>query len=80
MTTPPMVTVPPTDGLILANKAEIGRRDAYNKQLYRVLFLSTKGAANSFLVHFTGRSDSSQQPNGEATWKAMAEKYFNSSM
>ena len=32
VTVPSMATVPPTDGLILANRAELVRWDAYNKQ------------------------------------------------
>ena len=61
-----MVTVPLTDGLILANGAELERLDAYNKQLYSVLFLSFEGAANSFLIRFAGRPDTRQQPDGLA--------------
>ena len=61
-----MTTVPPTDELILANQAELVRWDAYNKQLYSVLFLCTKGAANSFVVCFAGRPNSRQQPDGQA--------------
>ena len=75
-----MLTVPPTDELTLANRAELVRWDAYNKQLYSVLFLFTKRASNSFLVRFAGRPNSRQQPDGQAAWKAMGEKYLNSSM
>ena len=80
MTISSMVTVPPTDERILANGAELERWGVYNKHLYNVLFLSTKGAVNSFLVRFAGRPVSSQQPDGHAAWKAMIEKYLNSSM
>ena len=61
-----MATVPSTDELILANRAELVQWDAYNKQLYSVVFLYTKGAANSFLVRFAGRPSSRQQPDGQA--------------
>ena len=44
------VTVPPTDELILADGAKLERWDAYNKQLFSVLFLSIKGAADSFAI------------------------------
>ena len=36
VTVPSMATVPPTDDLILANRADLVRRGAYNKQLYGV--------------------------------------------
>ena len=49
-------------------------------KLYLVLFLSTQGTANSFLVRFAGRPDSKQQPDRQAAWKAMDEKYLNSSV
>ena len=75
-----MATVPTTDGLILANRTEFVKWDAYNKQHYSVLFLSTKGAANSILARFAGRPGSRQQPDGQAAWRAMGEKYLNSSM
>ena len=39
VTAPLMATVPSTDELILANRAELVQWDAYNKQLYSVLFL-----------------------------------------
>ena len=42
VTVPSMVTVPPMDKLLLANRAELERTDMYNKQLYSVLFSSTK--------------------------------------
>ena len=80
MTVPSMATVPPTDELILANQAELVRWGTLNKQLYSVLFSCTKGAANSLLVRFAGRPDSRQQPDGQAAWRAMGEKYLNSSM
>ena len=44
---PSMVTVPPTDELILANRAELEHWDASDKQFYSIIFLSTKGAANT---------------------------------
>ena len=75
-----MATVPPTDELILANRAELVRWDAYNKQMYGVLFLCTKDAANSFLVRFAGRPDSRQQPDGQASYRTTSEKHLNSSM
>ena len=75
-----MVAVWPTDKLILTNGAELEGWDAYNKQLFSVLFLSIKCTANSFLVRFSGRPDSRQQPDGQAAWKAMTQKYLNSSM
>ena len=77
---PSMATVPPMDELILANRAEVVRWDAYNKKLYSVLFLCTQGALNSFLVRFAGRPNSRQQPDGQAAWRATGEKYLNSSM
>ena len=80
VTVPSMATVPLTDELILANRAEVVRWDACNKQLYSVLFLCTKGAANSFLVRFAGRPDSRQHSNGQAAWRATGEKYLNSSI
>ena len=80
LTVPSMVTVPPTDELIFANGAELERWDACNQKLYSVLFLSTKGSANSFLERFAGRPDSRQQPDGQTAWKAMTEKYLNFSM
>ena len=80
VTVPSMLTVPPTDERIIANLAELVRWDAYNKQLSIVLFLSTKGAANSFLVRFAGRPNSRLQPNEQAAWRAMVETYLNSSM
>ena len=81
MTLPPIVTVPMTDELIIANPAEIERWDACIKQLYSVLFLSTKGAANSFLVRFAGRPGAKQQPDEQAlAGKTKAKKYLNSSM
>ena len=73
ITVPSMVTVPPTDEHIFANGAELERwDDVYNKQLYSVLFVSTKGAATSFLVRFAGRSGSRQQPDGQVAWEVMA--------
>ena len=82
VTVPSMATVPPTDELILANRAEllIVRWDAYNKQMYSVLFLCTKDAANSFLVRFAGRPDSRQQSDGQASYRTTSEKHLNSSM
>ena len=77
---PSMATVPSTDELILANRAEFVQWDAYNKQLYRVLFLCTKGGENSFLICFAGRPGSRQQLDGQVAWRAMGEKYLNSSM
>ena len=77
---PSMVTVPPTDELVLTNQGELERWDAYNKQLCSVLLSSTKSAVNSFLFRFAGRSDSRNQPEGQAAWKKMAEKYLNSSL
>ena len=68
-----MVKGPSTDEQILANRAELVQWDAYNKQLYSVLFLCTKGVANSFLVRFAGRPGSRQQPDGQAAWRAMGE-------
>ena len=76
---PSMVTVPPTDEVILTNGAEFERWDVCNKKLYSILFLSTKGAVNSFLVCFAGGPDPRQQPDGQAGWKAMNAKYLNSS-
>ena len=58
MIVPPINTVPLMDELILANGAELERWIVCNKQLYSVLFLSTKGEANSFLVRFPGRPGS----------------------
>ena len=75
MTTPSMVTVPMTNELIFANRAELEHWDVYNKNLPSVLFLSIKGAGNSFLVHFSWRRDSRQQPGGHEVWKAITEKY-----
>ena len=75
-----MATVSLTDELILVNQAELVRWDACNKQLYSVLFLYTKGTVNSFLVRFAERPDLRKQSDGQAAWKAVAEKYFNSSM
>ena len=75
-----LATVPPMDKLILTNRAELVRWDAYNTQFYSVLVLCTKGAANSFLVRFARRSDSRQQLDEQAAWRAMGKKYLNSSM
>ena len=58
VTIPAMGTIIPTDKLILANRAELERWDVYNKHPGSILFLSSKGAANSFLVRVAGRSDS----------------------
>ena len=80
VTIPSMATVPSTDELTLANRAELVQWDAYNKQLHSVLFLCTKGAANNFLVRFAGRPGWSQQPDGQAAWRAMGKKYLSSSM
>ena len=80
MTVPSMVIVSPTDERILANRAELVRWDVYNKKLYSVLFLCTKGAANSFLVRFVGRPDSRQQPDRQVAWISMGEKCLNSSI
>ena len=80
MTVLSIVTVSPTDDSTLANRPELERRDAYNKQLYSVLLLFTKGATNRFLVRFAGRPDSGQQPNGQVKWNVMTEKYLNSLM
>ena len=80
VTVPSMATVPSTDELILTNRAGLVEWDDYIKQLYSVLVLCTKGAANSFLVHFSGRPVSRQQPDRQAAWRAMGEKYLNSSM
>ena len=68
------------DELIFTNGAELERRDAYNKQLFSALFLSTKGEANSFLFRFAGRTDSRQQLDGQAAWKEVTDKYLNSSV
>ena len=76
VTVPSMVTVLLTDELILANRAELLRWDAYHNQLYSILYLSTKGEANSFLVRFVGRPNSRQQPDGQAAWKATGKKYL----
>ena len=75
-----MATVLPRGELILANQVELVQWDAYNKELYIILFSCTKGAANSFLVRFTGRPDSGQQPDGKSARKAMGDKCLNSSM
>ena len=74
------MTFPPTGEFILTIVAERERWDAYNKQPYSVLFLSSKGAVNSFFVRFAGKPDSRQQPDGQVAGKAMIEKYLNSSM
>ena len=74
----PMVEI--VDELILANGAELERRDAHNKQLFSALILPTKGVANSFLVRFAGRTDSRQQLDGQAAWKEVTDKYLNSSV
>ena len=66
------MTAPPAEELILANAAKLERWDAYNKQLFSVLFLFTKDAANSFLIRLTGRPNSRQQFDGQAAWKPMA--------
>ena len=79
-TVPSMATVLSMDELILANGDEIVQWDAYNKQLYSVLFLWTKDAANRFLVRFAGRPGLRQQSDGQAAWRAMGAKYLNSSM
>ena len=80
VTVPSMATVPSTDELILTNRAESVQWDAHNKQLYSVLFLCTKGVSNSFHVRFAERPGSRQQPDGQAAWRAMGEKYLNSLM
>ena len=80
VTVPSMATVSSTDELILANRAELVQWDAYNKPLYSVLFLCTKDAANSFRVRFAERPGSRQQPDRQVAWRAMGEKYLNSSM
>ena len=80
VTVPSMATVPSTDELILANRAELVQWDTYNKQFYSVLFLYTIDAANSFLVRFAGRPCSRQQPDRRAAWRATGEKCLNSSM
>ena len=69
-----LVTVPPTDELILTNGAEHERWDTYNKQPYNVLFWLNNSPTRSFPVHVAGRPDSRQQPNGHAAWEAMTEK------
>ena len=79
VTVPSMVTVPPTDEPILANRAEMERWDTSDKQLYSTLFLSIKSAANTFPVLFAESCDSRQQPDGQAALKAMADKYLHSS-
>ena len=80
VTVPSITTVPSTDTLILANRVDLIQWDAYNKQIYSVLFLCTKGATNSFIFRFAGRLGSRQQPDGQAAWRAMNEKYLNCSM
>ena len=75
-----MATVPSTDERILDNGVELMQWDAYNKQLYSVLFLCTKGAANSFLVCCAGRPGSRQESDRQAAWRATGEKYLSSSM
>ena len=80
VTVPSIVIAPPADKLILANGAELKRCDVYNKQFYILLFLSTKDAANSWLVRFAGRPDSRQRPDEQAVWKSITEKYLNSLM
>ena len=72
MTVPSMATVPSTDEVTLANRTELAQWEAYNKQLYNVLILCTKGTANSFLVHSDGRPGSRQQLDGQAAWRARA--------
>ena len=72
--------VPPSEEHVLANGAELKRWDAYNQQLFSVLLLSTKDVVNSLLGHFAERSDSRQQPDGQAVCKAMIGKYLDSSM
>ena len=79
VTAPSMATLPSTDAFILANRAELVQWDAYNKQLYSVLFLCTKGAANIVLVRFARRPGSRQQPDRQAAWRAIGEKCLNSS-
>ena len=69
-----------TDERILAKGAELKGRSTYNKQHFGVLLLSIKSTANSFFLHFTGRLNSSNQHDGQTTWKAMTSKYPNSSM
>ena len=75
-----MATVPPTDEGILVNQAELVQWDAYKKELYSVLFLCAKTRRQQLLVHFEGRPGSRQQPDRQATWRAIGEKYLNSSM
>ena len=77
VTLPSIVIVPPSDECILANGAELERWNAYNKQLYSVLFLPIKGTANSFLVRLAGRADSRKQPDVQAAWKGMTKKCLN---
>ena len=48
MTVLPTATVPLADERILANSTGLERWDTYNKHIFSVLFLSTKGAAKSF--------------------------------
>ena len=78
VTFPSMATVLPTDELTLVNRAELERWDAYNKQLYSVLFLFTKGAAKDFLVCFARRPDSRERLDGQPAWKTIGEKYPSS--
>ena len=80
LTVPSMATVSPMDELILANRDERVRWDAFNKHFYSVLFLCTKGVANSFFVRFGGRPDSRQRPDGQGEGRAMGKKYLNSLM
>ena len=68
-----------TDEPILANGAELERWGVYKKQLYSVLVLSTNGVANTFFVIFAGGPDPRQEPDGQAVWTAISEKYLNSS-
>ena len=75
-----MVIIPPTDECILANGSELERWDFFNKQLYSVLFLFTKGTAKSFIVRFAGRPALRQLSDGQAVWNATTEKYLHSSI
>ena len=79
VTVPSMATVPSTDELILANRAELVQWDAYNKKLYSVLFLYTKGAAKSFHVRFAeARFEATNgRPGGVESNGRKIPKFFN---
>ena len=77
VTVPSMATVPPTDELILANRANSAMGFLQQEALQRLNHVYQRRSRQ--LLRPLCREARLQQPDGQVAWRAMGGKYLNSS-